>query len=1253
VDGATSYRVFIAADATALQAMTAPTATVATAFYDLPSILDFGRFYSWRVDAVRTSGVVAGKVQSFSIRFPQGAQLALAASLSGATPVSLAQGKLLLGSGSSSSGAQVFNFNAATGATSAIQSFATAGSYWDHYFGSSVAMDQDKLFVGAYARGNPTDDGGNVFAYRQVTNGGWEQSNILAPPSPVTFEGFGRGLATASNLMLAGTSSNQIGRVVAYITEPDVVQTQVFSASDGAVRDGFGTVIVMDGNRAIISASGSGASSNRIPCLYAFTRSTTTGQWTQSQKITIPSATTFSGAGSALALSGTTLAVRVSNTAVAIFTESGANQWTHSVSINSSAVTGTSSNFVTSIALHGDQLFIGDSGATYQGTSGGAVFSFRRNGSAWVQGPVITPNASRSDFGRGLACREGWLVVTGDTESRPASLFKIEQAPNRIPWFTQGAPSQLVAGRAFSIPVTAVDADGNAGLTITRLQGPSWLTFADQGLGAGLLSGTPVGAAGTAHDAQFEVRDAMGARSFWATRITLLASTDLPTLVQQPTGANLGIGQEFVLRAAASGIGPFKWQWYLDGNLIPGATRDRLVFGEVKNSDAGRYHVRVSNVVGEVASSEVVVAVQPANRNGGDWPTFGGSPSHTGRHPAVLDSTHFQPAWNATVQSGFALNRAVIANGRAVVVPQSRFAAGISVKGLALETGAAQWSFPVPSSNSTNPPTIHQDRVYFQRGKGLEGSDVPQLFCLNATNGSQIWVSPFGAQWESYEAPAVTDEGIYVNGGTYGGMYGYRMDGTERFFVSLAQQDRWTPTISDGRLVTCVGSRFAEHNPNDGSELWTISVNAGPAVAAIQGNSAVVIGTGITCVDLASRSVRWTVSGSARGTPAIADGRVFAIQGNAVRSYALADGSAGVVYQTTAPSNTNLVDQPILFNDRLVVSSETQTWIFNLQDGKLLQTLAAGGRLSYSNGYLLAAGNDGVLRAFFATLIPRLVVEHGSNSLAPAALVNFQTPLMGQNSSVELTLRNTGLGELRGLSAAFVAAGDYSVSTMPPTTLAPGASAKITVTLTPGAPGTSTATLQLASNDPIAAPFEIMLTGRSQSPPQFSGYSLGTAHQTAATISLQKLLAKASDPDGDAVSVSATGSTSAHGGTAVLHASTIRYTPPTGFSGTDTFAVSLRDSGGATINGTVTVTVSPAAAAGGQTLNPPKITPMAGGHMGLQFHGIPGRSYLIQRSTDLSTWGTLTTVTANSRGVISFTDENPPQPSAYYRLALP
>ena len=74
----------------------------------------------------------------------------------------------------------------------------------------------------------------------------------------------------------------------------------------------------------------------------------------------------------------------------------------------------------------------------------------------------------------------------------------------------------------------------------------------------------------------------------------------------------------------------------------------------------------------------------------------------------------------------------------------------------------------------------------------------------------------------------------------------------------------------------------------------------------------------------------------------------------------------------------------------------------------------------------------------------------------------------------------------------------------------------------------------------------------------------------------------------------------------------------------------------------------------GANANPPKLATLPGGKMGLSFQGIPGRSYIIQRSIGgLDDWQTLATVTADATGRISFTDENPPPGSAFYRLGSP
>jgi len=180
----------------------------------------------------------------------------------------------------------------------------------------------------------------------------------------------------------------------------------------------------------------------------------------------------------------------------------------------------------------------------------------------------------------------------------------------------------------------------------------------------------------------------------------------------------------------------------------------------------------------------------------------------------------------------------------------------------------------------------------------------------------------------------------------------------------------------------------------------------------------------------------------------------------------------------------------------------------------------------------------------------------------------------------------------------------------------------------------------------------VTVTGAND-PPVFSSFSLITPYETSAMISLGKLLAKTTDPEGDAVSVTSAGPASAQGGTASLQVGSILYTPPAGFSGADSFAVTFEDVHGASVVGSVTVTVGTNPNAGGQGTNSPQLVILPGGDIGISFQGIPGRSYQIQRSINLSAWTNLTTVVAAGNGAVTYTDDDPPQPSAFYRLAIP
>jgi hypothetical protein len=307
-----------------------------------------------------------------------------------------------------------------------------------------------------------------------------------------------------------------------------------------------------------------------------------------------------------------------------------------------------------------------------------------------------------------------------------------------------------------------------------------------------------------------------------------------------------------------------------------------------------------------------------------------------------------------------------------------------------------------------------------------------------------------------------------------------------------------------------------------------------------------------------------------------------------------------------------------------------------------------------SSNYAIFAGYPAQIDCLPA---PVLQVEQPSGAVViDGSGRNLGVVNPGSQIQMAFTVRNTGSATLQvtGNSITGTHEADFSVGFPDGTEVAAGGSVPMTLTFHPGASGARNATLTLQSNDADGA-YEITLTGTGNTAPTFAGYSVATPWQTAASISLGKLLSKAADADGDTLTVTAAGPNSAQGGTALLQSGAILYTPPTAFSGNDTFSVTIADTYGATVSGTVTVTVGPDPNSGGQGLNTPQLTILPGGHVGIALQGIPGRQYQIQRSPDLTpgSWTTIATVTAASNGAVEFTDEDPPDPSGFYRLRKP
>ncbi len=171
-------------------------------------------------------------------------------------------------------------------------------------------------------------------------------------------------------------------------------------------------------------------------------------------------------------------------------------------------------------------------------------------------------------------------------------------------------------------------------------------------------------------------------------------------------------------------------------------------------------------------------------------------------------------------------------------------------------------------------------------------------------------------------------------------------------------------------------------------------------------------------------------------------------------------------------------------------------------------------------------------------------------------------------------------------------------------------------------------------------------------PPVPGILALGAIENTPVSVSLAKLIAAATDPEGNSFTVSGVSALSTNNGTVTLDSTELTYLPPTNYVGADQFTYTLTDSLGASSVATVNVAVVSSDSAGQNGVGGIQ---MVGGNAQVTFAGIPNYTYHIQRTDNLITpnWVTLGPVTADAQGHIVFTDTSPLTGSAFYRTIYP
>jgi hypothetical protein len=371
------------------------------------------------------------------------------------------------------------------------------------------------------------------------------------------------------------------------------------------------------------------------------------------------------------------------------------------------------------------------------------------------------------------------------------------------------------------------------------------------------------------------------------------------------------------------------------------------------------------------AEKSVKVVAPGAGDLADGWDTYQAGRRHAGSVAIALDPERFALRWQRVVGSGLPLNPVTAAEGKVFVSLESYFSGGDTLFALDARDGATLWSKGFGDVFSVNPPAYGYGNVYVQTGN--HGSDT-WLRAYDAETGASVFQAPHEAQWESYYAPTLFDGSVYVNGGTYGGMYAFdAFSGERRWFHGLQQYDHWTPAVDETRAYAYIGSyqpalyvldRFSgneEFRIDDPSFEWNgWSMNLAP-VLGDQGEVLAIHDGRLIRFDLAGRRIAWQIEGGFQGQPTLAKGAIYTISaaGLDVRH----EQTGARLWTWTPPAGETIQDTMIATDTHLLLSTATRVHAIELLSHAAEWSFEASGKLALANETLYVAGSDGTLTA--------------------------------------------------------------------------------------------------------------------------------------------------------------------------------------------------------------------------------------------------------------------------------------------------
>jgi len=263
-------------------------------------------------------------------------------------------------------------------------------------FGTAIAMDGTVAVAGTARDGGGTQQGA-AYVFR-LSGGTWVKEQKLNA-SGATYT-FASSVAINGNLVLVGapseTSSGVLFSGAAYVFEytgSSWQQRQRLVPSDPAVSDSFGAAVAINGDSAVIGATGGDDGGTDSGATYIFRLIGST--WSQSQKLLASDDAAGDWFGSSASMSSTLLVIGAKNkygpglyAGAAYAFRKQSNTWVQENRLVVPTVTGQ--DYVgTSVAVSGETVLVGAPGSDFTALNGGRAWLYASSCSS-NPAPVLT-----------------------------------------------------------------------------------------------------------------------------------------------------------------------------------------------------------------------------------------------------------------------------------------------------------------------------------------------------------------------------------------------------------------------------------------------------------------------------------------------------------------------------------------------------------------------------------------------------------------------------------------------------------------------------------------------------------------------------------------------------------------------------------------------------------------------------------------------------------------------------------------------